>query len=200
MNKSSHFTSLAAVAAAACILAQQAVATPSVWLEVPVQEATQLPDPGPFAWELMIDFTNEMTKGGGVDFALTGAASALSFTPSAYFVAKRTAEPLFWAYGTEHADADYQVNFASFNGIEGKHDLGTFTVTPGQPLVAGQFIRITTSINTWYGDFIAPNTSVQQVTLGGALITTVPEPQAWAMLLVGMGAVGIGARRRQSAG
>ncbi|MAF83334.1 MAG: VPLPA-CTERM sorting domain-containing protein [Gammaproteobacteria bacterium] len=141
--------------------------------------------------ELFMDFTGDPTLGGGIDLALSGPISWGGFTPSAYFSALDEA---FSDHGFVAADADYEIHFGSFGGLDGNHKLGDITVD----LLGIGTGTIAMAINNLAGSFLSASTfSTQEVILSGAEIqvNTVPVPAAVWLFGSALGLLG-GFRRR----
>jgi hypothetical protein len=138
---------------------------------------------GTTSLELYMDFTGTPTVGGGVDFAVTGPISIVSFTPSSFFTT--SADPNFSGHGTADADGDYEVHFGNFAGLSGVNKLGDFTVG----LLGLGSGNIALSINSVYGGFYNLTNQPQSVTLTGAQVDVVPLPSTVWMLLTGVGAL-----------
>jgi hypothetical protein len=158
---------------------------------------------GSRSFELFMDFaTNESTLGGGIDLKLDDSLSFVSFTPSTYFTT--VADPAFSGSGTQFADNAYEIHFGSFTGLSGKNDLGTITLNLTQPLasVASHEAKLDLNINQHFGSFYSalPPYGMQSVTLTGAVITAVPEPEIAWMMLGGLAVVTVMRRRLGTSG
>lgn len=156
--------------------------------------ASQLVPPGTstVTLGLFMDFTGNPTVGGGIDLALSGPISLVSFTPSSFFTG--TADPAFSGFGTAQADADFEIHFGSFSGLSGQNKLGDLTLS----FVGIGTGSVSLAINSFYGDFISTLGNVQQVTLTGAQVSNVPLPAGAWLLLTGVAALA-GRRLRRAA-
>lgn len=148
---------------------------------------------GTFTFDLMMSFaSNEATLGGGIDLDVTGAASFVSFAPSAWFTS--APDQALSGHGTALSQKDYEVHFGNFNGLSGNNVIGTLTVKLEQPGAAG----VDLSINSFVGPFFTVAGAPQNVTLQGAtlVVTAVPEPATLAMFLLGGTLLALRAQRR----
>jgi hypothetical protein len=150
------------------------------------------PGTGNVTLELFMDFTGSPTVGGGIDLDLSGPISLVSFAPSSFFT--NTADPAFSGFGTDKADADFEIHFGSFSGLSGQNKLGDLTLS----FVGIGVGNVSLAINSFYGDFISTLGAVQQVTLTGAQVSSVPLPAGAWLLLTGVGAL-VGRRLRRAA-
>lgn len=189
------------VAAAAGLMAQQAVAQ-SIYL-TPDPYKVQPIFTGSEDFTLFMDFSaSDPTIGGGIDFALSRAVDSISFVPSNYFTT--AGDPAFSGHGTLHADGAYEVHIGNFSGLSGVHELGTVRINV-VGLHAGESEVVTLSTNSYYGGFYQANLPNGPMTVDfvGATgtVVAVPEPQAYALMLLGLGVIGIPAaiRRRSIA-
>ncbi len=140
--------------------------------------------------ELFMDFTGDPTLGGGIDLALSGPISWVSFTPSAYFSAL---DSIFTGHGTVFADADYEIHFGDFLGLGGNNKLGNIVVN----LSGAGTGSIDIAINSLSGEFQSATTfAPQTVSLNGAeiQINAVPVPAAVWLFGSALGLLG-GSRR-----
>ena len=103
---------------------------------------------------------------------------------------------------------------ASFTATTAACGAGSLTLSPGQsvlvvvglqlPVNRGGFVDASHSFITRLGDNLAPeqkdaiSTSLQSAISQGAVVTGVPEPAGWAMLIAGFGLTGAAMRRRRA--
>lgn len=103
---------------------------------------------------------------------------------------------------------------ATFTATTAACGAGSLTLNPGQsvlvvvglqlPVNRGGFVDASHTFNTRLGDNLAPEqktvltTSLQSAISQGAVVTGVPEPASWAMLIVGFGLTGAAMRRRRA--
>lgn len=146
---------------------------------------------------LLMDFTGDATLGGGIDFHFdSDVLEFVEFTPNPSFPhdtaflrqPDRRAGGVLnsLAFGNFAGISAGQVGVLTFKGAAP----GTSPVDPfmdGRPgdsdSVAGPF-------------FSAVTFSQQDVEFTGAVITVVPEPEAWALLVAGLGLIGWRMRTR----
>lgn len=178
-------------AAAALGLAALQVQAASIFFE-PAQQAA---NPGDVvSFDLVMDFAlDEATLGGGIDLDVSDNLSFIGFTPSSWFTT--VPDPAFTGFGTEHADAEYEIHFGHFNGLSGRNVLGSIEV---QVLDLTDPGRLDLAENIFWGGFYGVDLQQQHPTLTGATVTAVPEP-ATALLWL-LGAAGVAARQRRRAG
>ena len=181
--------------AAATLAMLAAVALPGHAASIFISPASTMLDVsvGTAVVDLLMDFgVNESTVGGGLDLDVSGPATLVGFTPSAYF--SGTADPAFSGHGTERADNDLEIHFGNFNGMSGQHTLGTLTFTFNTPGTTTMVL----GINSFWGGFYSVAAQPMDVALAGAqlTVTAVPEPQTVALMLLGLGLVGRLAPRR----
>lgn len=144
---------------------------------------------------LFMDFSDEITLGGGIDLDIAGPVSLAAFTPSAYFA---TLDPAFTGFSTapDVADNDLAIWFGDFSGLSGVNELGTLALN----LLGEGTATLDIGINSLYGPFYSAETfDLQDVLLSGATInvTPVPLPGALWLLMSGLGAIGAFARNRR---
>ena len=177
----------------------QARAENSIWLEpdaVPIPPAQVRPG-DEFSIDLKMDFSADKTIGGGLDVQFDPDALAfVSFTFNSSFPTDPafTRQPDVRAGGVLNSLA-----FGNFNGIS-SGTVGTFkfkAVHAGtsniELLVDGRPGDTESIAGPFYS---AVNSQLQQVNFKGAVITVVPEPEVWGMMLAGVGIVGWRARSR----
>ncbi|WP_235902987.1 PEPxxWA-CTERM sorting domain-containing protein [Sandarakinorhabdus oryzae] len=104
---------------------------------------------------------------------------------------------------------------ASFTATTAACGLGSLTLNPGQsvlvvvglqlPVNRGGFVDASHTFSTRLGDNLAPeqkdaiSASLTSAISQGAIVTGVPEPASWAMLIAGFGLVGATLRKRRAA-
>lgn len=182
-------TFLAALALGCC--ASASVQAASIYLTPAMQDLAA--GVSPASMDLMMDFAaSELTLGGGIDVDVSGIATFRDFIPSAYFTT--VADPAFSGHGTLRADNDYEIHFGSFNGLSGLNKLGTIRLNMQAPIL-GTTAMITLTTNSFFGGFVSASPTPLNVTMTGAVVS-VPEPAAAALLLAGLGIVGIAVARR----
>jgi hypothetical protein len=176
--------SIVTIVLIACTLALPAVQAASVYL-TPALQTVPSTD-GTATLELFMDFTGDPTVGGGIDLALSGPISIVSFTPSAYF--DTDTDPFFSGFGTAEADADFEVHFGNFAGLDGLNKLGDLTIS----LLGGGISSIAMNINSTFGEFFDIDSAPQVVALSGANIniSAVPVPAAIWFFASGLGLLG----------
>lgn len=188
-----HTLAAAVMAVAALQTTAQAAS-----IELSPAEATVPLSAGTVAFDLMMDFgTAEPTLGGGIDIDLQGPITLAGFTPSAWFTSASGPDQAFSGHGSALADADYEVHIGHFNGLSGRHSLGTLQLN----LLSSGLAGVKLATNSIWGEFYGINSQPQAVQFKGASIqvTAVPEPATLAMWLLGGGMLAAGGalRRRQ---
>lgn len=149
---------------------------------------------GQFSFDLVMDFApNEATLGGGLDLAVSGAATFASFTPSAWFAS--APDPSLSGHGSALSQKDYEVHFGSFNGLSGRNLIGTVVVNLDRSGPAA----VDLSINNLVGAFFTAGGAPQEVALQGAslVVTAVPEPATLALFVLGGGLLALRNLRRR---
>lgn len=182
-----------ALATAALALAAQGATAASVWLE---PASTNLQAGATIDLTLMLDFSAaELTVGGGIDIDIGGPLAITGFTPSAWFLS--AGDPAFSGHSaTQYVTDDYEVHVGHFNGLSGRHALGTLRL---QGLAAGVGTVVLTSADVLGGFYSAIDASELPVTWAGAQVnvSAVPEPATLATLLAGLGLLAGMARRQR---
>lgn len=147
---------------------------------------------GTLQLELVMDFDGEPTVGGGLDFLVSGPVAIQAFTPSAWF--STVPDPAFTGFGTELADADFEIHFGSFDGFSGQESLGLLTFALLDVGEAG----VSLAINTRFEGFTSITAAELPVLLNGTswTVTRVPAPPAAWLLVTGLAALGCRARTR----
>jgi hypothetical protein len=86
------------------------------------------------------------------------------------------------------------LTFALFSGTPGS---GTFISNSGTGTAAT--LELNLSPNNYYLELVTSSTAPRELVTGGiTLLSTVPEPATWAMMITGVGLLGLAARRRRS--
>jgi hypothetical protein len=80
----------------------------------------------------------------------------------------------FNGFSTALADADFEIHFGSFNGLDNNESLGAVTVN----LLTLGSASIGMNINTSWGEFFDIDSQPQDVTLNGGTVSVVPIPGA----------------------
>jgi hypothetical protein len=106
---------------------------------------------GTATFGLYVDFTDDPTIGGGLDFDFRGAIALQSFLPSPFFNSLDTEadDTDFTGFGTARADADLEIHLGALDGFSGINKLGDFTVN----LLSVGSGAIDVGINSAYGSF-----------------------------------------------
>lgn len=153
--------------------------------------------------EIYMDFTDELTIGGGFNIDVFGAAALGAFTPSSWLVSLNTdasGVSDFTGWGANIADAgsDYGIIFGSFSGLSGRNKVGDLRVN----LTALGAATIALSASQTWGEFIDGDGFIMdpQPSLDGASISVqaVPLPATALMFIPGLIAFLFGARRMRS--
>jgi hypothetical protein len=166
---------------------------------LPASSTVDLAD-GAASLQLVMDFSDEPTLGGGLDFSITGPAALGAFTPSAYF---SSLDPAFTGFSSDPpiTGNTLAIWFGDFAGLSGVHELGALQLS----LLGTGAISVDLGINNLFGPFYSAETfGRQDVTLSGAVLQvtqappiSVPEPSSsWLLLMSVAGVVGFRYRRR----
>jgi hypothetical protein len=168
---------------------------------LPLSSTVDLTD-GVSSLQLVMDFSDEPTLGGSLDFSIAGPAAFGAFTPSAYF---STLDSAFTGFSSDPLIADnaLAIWFGDFAGLSGVHELGTLQLS----LLDMGTVSVDMSLNSLFGPFYSAETFERQdVALYGATLqiaqapptpTPVPEPSTFLLLVTGLaGFVAFRYRRR----
>jgi len=168
-----------------------------------------------FADAVYYSFGSFSTSGGSVSQVLTDTdpgTYAFSFTPGASVLLGFTDNNVFNGAGADLAIFELgiadsvKVSFGtqtlSFQTVATGYSAGGFALNVA--LVDFSAFGIANGANLQYQsiglDSVAPGGTVPSLSLVGALhVTAVPEPETYAMLLAGLGAIGAMVRRRKRA-
>jgi hypothetical protein len=171
---------------------------------VPSASTVDLAEGSTASLQLVMDFQDEPTLGGSVDFLIAGPALLAGFTPSAFFSSLDTA---FSGFSTDPgiADNSLAVWFGDFAGLSGMHELGTIHLD----LLGTGTVTAGMSANSLFGPFYSADTfELQDVLLSGTTlqvvqstppVTGVPEPSASWLLMSGLAAFAAFRRSRRAA-
>ncbi len=138
---------------------------------------------------------------GGLILDLTGPINIEGFTPSAFFNTLNTSagDSDFTGFGTSNkpTDAEYEIHFGSFDGLDGTQVLGTLTFGLSNFGTGG--ITIGPSPEALYGPFVDLKANAVNLAFNGASIqvAAVPLPPTLWLLATGLGFVGARAARRR---
>ena len=116
--------------------------------------------------------------------------------------------------GTGNSNGTLTGGDATFTATTSACAPGSLTLNPGQtvlvvvglqlPVNRGGFVDASHTFNTRLGDNLAPEqqasitASLTSAIAQGAIVTGVPEPTSWAMLIAGFGLTGAAMRRRRA--
>lgn len=89
----------------------------------------------------------------------------------------------------------HTIAFTLFKGAPG---VGTFVANSGGTSVAPTLLTLENG--TYYMQVTTLNVPRELVTGGVTLLSAIPEPAGWALMLLGVGALGVAARGRRRAG
>lgn len=152
-----------------------------------------------FSVDLVMDFSDEATLGGGIDINYNGSMTDfVSFTYDSTFLTMT--DPSFTCPGAgactpiDQPNSVSNIAFGNFMGIGGLFTIGTLEFTA---LDAGDIFLSTAETTGAGGLFVSASTfGAMDVVFNGTSVTAVPLPAAAWLFLTGLGVFGFASNRK----